>query len=76
MEPQTHTLNMLFAQLGLPDTQQEIERFIGRHSLEPQEQLADAAFWSHAQARLIREMWLADADWCVAIDELNVRLHP
>lgn len=75
MEQQMHTMSMLFAQLGLPDSPTEVDRFIGRHKLQTDEKLHEAAFWSQAQSRLIREMWHADSDWCVVIDELNARLH-
>jgi hypothetical protein len=75
MEMQTHTLNMLFAQLGLPDSAEDIERFIARHSLRPDEKIAEAPFWSPEQSRLLREMWNADSDWCEIVDELNTRLH-
>lgn len=75
MEQQTHTINMLFAQLGLPDSEKEVERFIGQHRLTSEEKLHEAAFWSPAQSNLIREMWKQDSDWCVVVDELNARLH-
>jgi len=75
MEQHTHTLNMLFAQLGLPDSQVEVERFLGEHRLKSEEKLHEATFWSSAQSRLIRELWHQDSDWAVVLDELNTRLH-
>jgi hypothetical protein len=75
MEQHTHTMNMLFAQLGLPDSPKEVEKFIGKHKLKSQEKLHEATFWSESQSMLIKEMWKADSDWCVVIDELNARLH-
>jgi len=75
MEQHTHTLNMLFAQLGLPDSQVEVERFLGEHKLKSAEKLHEAAFWSTAQSKLIRELWHQDSDWSTVLDELNTRLH-
>ena len=37
--------------------------------------LADAPFWSIAQASFLREEWLEDGDWAEVVDDLNVRLH-
>ena len=34
-------------------------------------QLAEAAFWTPAQAGFLREAILEDADWAEVIDELN-----
>lgn len=75
MEMQTHTMGNLFAQLGLPDADTEIERFIGQHALSSQQKLHEAAFWSRQQSQLLIEMWKADSDWCGVIDELDARLH-
>jgi len=37
--------------------------------------LAEAPFWSTAQAAFLREEILNDADWAEVIDQLNARLH-
>ena len=37
--------------------------------------LAEAPFWSDAQARFLRQEILEDADWAQVIDELNLMLH-
>jgi hypothetical protein len=75
MEILAHTIDNLFAQLGLPNSHADIEQFISRHALKPTEKLHEAHFWSEQQSRLIREMWKADSDWCGVIDELDARLH-
>ena len=76
MESSIHSLNNLFAQLGLPSDQVAIETFIRNHSpLETNILLSDAPFWSPAQAAFLREEILKDADWAEVIDQLNVRLH-
>lgn len=76
MEASIHTLNNLFAQLGLSSDQVAIENFIKTHSpLTTNILLADAAFWTPAQASFLREEILNDADWAEVIDQLNARLH-
>jgi hypothetical protein len=76
MQPVAYDLKLLFEQLGLPSGGEEIERFIMLHSPLPQGMgIAEAPFWTAAQARLLCEELLEDADWCEAVDQLNVRLH-
>lgn len=76
MESSQHTLNELFAQLGLPSTATDIDRFVASHSPMPSSTLlADAPFWTPAQAAFLREEVLEDADWAEVIDQLNERLH-
>lgn len=76
MEPTTHTLSDLFAQLGLDADDASIERFIATHRpLPPTMALADAPFWTPSQAKFLREELWEDADWAVLVDQLNARLH-
>ncbi|MGP1716560.1 MAG: DUF2789 domain-containing protein [Methylophilus sp.] len=76
MEASLHTLNNLFAQLGLPNSDEEIDSFIQTHShLAGYISLADATYWTPAQAAFLREEILKDADWAEVIDQLNARLH-
>lgn len=76
MEASLHTLNNLFAQLGLPASDAEIEHFIKTHShLASYISMADAPYWTPAQATFLREEILKDADWAEVIDQLNARLH-
>lgn len=71
-----HRLPDLFAQLGLPDDEAEVERFIERHrGLADEVRLEEAPCWTPAQARLLREGLLQDADWAEVIDQLNLALR-
>jgi hypothetical protein len=70
-----HTLNNLFAQLGLPADQLAIDDFIARHRpLDSAVALYRAPFWSAAQRSFLKEEIIEDADWAGVIDELNGRL--
>ena len=76
MESSNHTINNLFAQLGLPSDQVTIDDFIDTHRpLATDVLLSEAPFWTATQASFLREEILKDADWAEVIDQLNVRLH-
>lgn len=76
MQTQMHTMNNLFAQLGLPSDDAAVERFIASHRpLENGIALYRAPFWSAAQRAFLKEEIIEDADWASVIDELNGRLR-
>jgi Protein of unknown function (DUF2789) len=76
MEPSFHHFADLFSQLGLPSDEADIRRFILTHRPLPADvSLADAAFWTPAQAALLKEQVRQDADWAAVIDQLNAALH-
>ncbi|MFT4171388.1 MAG: DUF2789 domain-containing protein [Rhodocyclaceae bacterium] len=76
MEAPLHTLNNLFAQLGLPDDAASIDAFILAHRPVPTTiSLFDAPCWTPAQADLLRQQIMLDADWAEVVDQLNVRLR-
>jgi hypothetical protein len=75
MEANLHTMNNLFAQLGLPADDAAIERFIAEHRpLGRGVALYRAPFWSPAQRAFLKEEIIEDADWAPVIDALNARL--
>lgn len=76
MEASIHTLNNLFAQLGLLSDEDSVATFIKSHShLASDIMLSEATFWTPAQAAFLREEILKDADWAEVIDQLNASLH-
>lgn len=76
MDTDFHRLPELFAQLGLPDDEASIRAFIASHApLAGDVHLADAWFWTPAQARLLRESLCEDADWSQVVDRLDVALR-
>jgi len=76
MEASYHPFCELFAQLGLPAEEPQVREFIERHAPLPGTvALADAPFWSAAQARLLRETWADDADWAPLVDRLDAALR-
>lgn len=76
MDSPTHSLQSLFKQLGLASDSHDIDAFISSHSPLPAElKLAEASFWTSAQASFLREEILEDADWAEVVDQLNVLLR-
>ena len=71
-----HQFCELFDQLGLPSDVRDVEAFIVKHApLSAQVKLEDAPFWTEAQATLLRDELLGDADWSGVIDQLNLVLR-
>jgi hypothetical protein len=71
-----YSLKDLFAKLGLPNSESEIEAFIESHRPLPQaEPLANAGFWTAEQAAFLREARQSYSDWAEVVDELNCLLR-
>jgi len=69
------TLSDLFAQLGLAGKPLDTDDFVAAHlPLLNRIALAEANFWTSAQAEFMKEKILDDADWAEVIDQLNERL--
>jgi len=76
MEQPFHNFSELFAQLGLGNSPEEIKAFILQHSpLSGEVRLADAPFWSSAQADFFQQALYADSDWVEIVDALNTALR-
>lgn len=76
MEHPIHKMSHLFAQLGCPNDEAAISRFIETwRPLASDVQLHEAACWTPAQAGFLRQALLDDADWAEVADALNVGLH-
>lgn len=76
MDAPFHRFCELFAQLGLPSEEDAIRDFIVTHApLSNDVKLEDAEFWSPAQAQLLRETIVDDADWAEVVDHLNAALR-
>jgi len=76
MDQNVHPFSELFAQLGLASDEASIRAFIAQHAPLPDNvRLEEAPFWSNAQAQLLREERIDDADWAMVVDQLNLALH-
>lgn len=71
-----HSLEDLFAQLGLNSDTASIDSFINQHRPLPNEvALYRAPIWSSTQRTFLKEEIIGDGEWALAIDELNRLLH-
>lgn len=76
MESPVHTLNGLFAQLGLPDSDKEIASFIEQHKpVAAGTYLYELNIFTPAQQAFLKEALNADADWAEVIDVLDGMLR-
>jgi hypothetical protein len=76
MNSPIHSFSDLFAQLGLPSDELAIQAFIAAHTpLATDMGLADADFWTPAQATFLHESMLQDSDWTVLVDQLSAALR-
>lgn len=76
MNKSTHYFKDLFAQLGLPSDELGINHFIATHApLAENLRLAQAPFWTPAQAAFLREAILQDSDWVEVVDQLSIALR-
>lgn len=76
MEKSFHRFSELFAHLGLSSDVAGIRTFLTQHSpLEDGIALADASFWTEAQATMLEEQLLEDADWAEMVDQLSEALR-
>ncbi|MZR62922.1 DUF2789 domain-containing protein [Alcanivorax sp. DP30] len=77
MDTATHDLNSLFAQLGLDNSDDDIEDFIHQHAgkLSDSMHLHQAPFWSESQSKFLAESVREDADWAEVVDSLSALLR-
>lgn len=76
MDPSPHGMTDLFAQLGLPSSPAAIQAFLETHRPLPRgSTLAEAPFWTPAQAAFLRDQVEADADWAGVVDRLDAALR-
>ncbi len=75
MDTSNHSMEALFAQLGLPNSEIAIDNFFQNNHLPAEIPLENAAFWSAGQAQFIRESIAEDADWANVVDILDAQLR-
>ena len=75
MDTSNHSMEALFAQLGLPNSEIAIDNFFQNNHLPAEIPLENAAFWSAGQAQFIRESIAEDADWAEVVDHLDAQLR-
>ena len=75
MDTSEHTMQALFAQLGLANSDTAIDNFFQNNHLPKEIALENAAFWSAGQAQFIHEAIEQDSDWAEVVDHLDAQLR-
>lgn len=76
MDTSAHTIVGLFEQLGLGNSQKDVEQFIAKHGgLSPTTPLTEADFFNDSQKMFLTQEWTKDSEWVAAIDELDMSLR-
>ncbi len=76
MDTSQKTLRTLFEQLGLPDDEASIGKFLGTHHIDGEDlPIWAAPFWTPSQSAFLREAWEEDSDWAEIVDELSTLLR-
>ena len=76
MESPIHTINSLFAQLGLDASDEAIASFLAAQDPIPASvALYDGAMWNASQSTFLRESVEDDADWAEVVDQLDALLR-
>jgi hypothetical protein len=76
MNKPIHHFHDLFAQLGLPHDDAHIRQFLAAHKpLAGDIALAEAPFWTPAQATFLYEALRDDSDWAEVADQLSTALR-
>ncbi|KXJ57388.1 MAG: hypothetical protein AXW15_06165 [Neptuniibacter sp. Phe_28] len=71
-----HDLSVLFQQLGLPHSHDEITQFIETHKIDDDDQLlAAASFRSKSQSDFLSASLKDDSEWSELVDELDAMLR-
>lgn len=76
MSQESLSLNCLFKQLGLNDSNEDIAEFISSHTpIDPDISIHEATFWSTGQADFLKQAISEDSEWAIIVDELSERLR-
>ncbi len=76
MQSPDHSLESLFVQLGLDNSDNAIAAFIAAHKPLPHKILLhEAGFWNASQAEFLKQAIADDADWAIIVDRLDALLR-
>jgi hypothetical protein len=76
MESPVHSLNALFAQLGMDSRDEAIAAFVKTHKGKAAHVLLyEADCWSPSQAGFLKQALDEDADWAMVVDQLSALLQ-
>lgn len=72
----TATLEQLMEQLGLASDESSLQAFVSTHGPLPATmRIEDAEFWNESQSAFLQEAIANDAQWAMAVDQLDALLR-
>ncbi len=75
MDTSIHNLQTLFAQLGLPASDDAIEEFVNDHTLDSGLKINEASFWNASQTEFLEEAIYQGSDWAEIVDLFDLLLR-
>ena len=75
MDTTPQDLSHLFEQLGLDNSESNIDKFITEHQIPNNVLLCQADFWNESQKSFLKEAIEEDAQWSEVIDHLDALIR-
>ncbi|MBB1486008.1 DUF2789 domain-containing protein [Oceanospirillum sediminis] len=75
MDLSKHTMSTLFAQLGLPNDDKFIARFILQNTLPEGQPIYEASCFNDSQTAFLAQGLDEDSDWTELIDSLDAAMR-
>lgn len=75
MDMSANNIANLFAQLGLNNSVDAIDRFAATHTLPKEVSVNNAPYWNDGQRHFLQDALRQDSEWTAAVDQLNIMLH-
>ncbi len=75
MDMSANNIENLFAQLGLSNSTEAMERFAATHTLPKEVYVNNAPYWNDGQRHFLQDALRQDSEWTEAVDQLNIMLH-
>jgi len=75
MDTTPQDLSHLFEQLGLENSEENIDKFISSHTVPDKVLIFEADIWNESQKSFLKESIEEDAQWSELIDHLDAQLR-
>ena len=75
MDTTPQDLSHLFEQLGIDNSEDNIDKFIADNQIPKNVLISQADFWNESQKSFLREAIEEDAQWSELIDHLDVLIR-
>ncbi|NRA56347.1 MAG: DUF2789 domain-containing protein [Gammaproteobacteria bacterium] len=70
-----NNMTVLFEQLGLAGSNEQINKFLSEHRLFEHQRIEQADYWTPSQAAFLQQAIAEDSDWAELVDHLDAALR-